>query len=177
MQLLEDSRSHFSIKTVQNKRHSVQSFLRRTMSKCLSEIIMSKQDIFHLMLGIPIIYCSHKQIKLISKMSLERLWSLILLIIQIHQMLLVMRLPKLRKKMWFICQIKIDAYGICIDQSKWKPENEVSAIAKTFLDISLLKFCSNFKVLSRVICKNKISTENREIIINFILLNQGLNWV
>ena len=61
-------------KTVQNKRHSVQSFLRRTMSKCLSEIIMSKQENFHLMLGIPIIYCSHKQIKLISKMSLDRLW-------------------------------------------------------------------------------------------------------
>ena len=43
----------------------------------------------------------------------------------------------------------IDAYGICMDQLRWKTENEVSAIAKIIQYISLIEFFSNLKFFQR----------------------------
>ena len=47
-------------KTVTEEGRTTQSYLRRAMSKLLGDRMMSKQESCHLMLGIPIVRCSHK---------------------------------------------------------------------------------------------------------------------
>ena len=44
-------------KSVESEGRSVQSFLRRAMSKLLGERMMSKQETCHLMMGLPMVYC------------------------------------------------------------------------------------------------------------------------
>jgi hypothetical protein len=70
----------------------------------------------------------------------------------------------------------IDAYGIRMDQSKWKTENKFSANSYILQDISLLEFCSNFKVLSKGLFKNKIAKDNTKIVIIFYPY-PVLNWM
>ena len=60
----------------------------------------------------------------------------------------------------------IDAYGICMDQLRWKTENEVSAIAKIIQYISPIEFFSNLKFF-KGIWKNKTAKDNTKIVINF----------
>ena len=153
-------------KTVQTEGRSVQSFLRRTMSKLLGERMMSKQESCHLMLGIPIVYCSHKQINIdlrnesrqvvVASSSSDPATSND-----------ASNVTPNAETDNVIVMSTIDAYGIRMDQSKWKTENEFSANANILQEISLLEFCSNFKVLSKGLFKNKITKDNTKIVINF----------
>lgn len=54
-------RSTFPIydRTVTSEGRGVQSVLRRTMSKLLGDRMISKQEKYHLLLGLPIVHCSH----------------------------------------------------------------------------------------------------------------------
>jgi hypothetical protein len=162
-------------KTVQTEGRSVQSFLRRTMSKLLGERMMSKQESCHLMLGIPIVYCSHKQINIdlrnesrqvvVASSSSDPATSND-----------ASNVTPNAETDNVIVMSTIDAYGIRMDQSKWKTENEFSANANILQEISLLEFCSNFKVLSKGLFKNKIAKDNTKIVIIFYPY-PVLNWM
>ena len=47
-------------KTVTNEGRSSQAFLRCVMSKYMKERVMSKQETCHLILGLPIVHCTHR---------------------------------------------------------------------------------------------------------------------
>ena len=104
-------------KTMTDEGRSVQSFLRRTVSKLFGERAISRQESCHLMLSIPIVHCSHKLVnidlrnencKLNLQKSAESSTNF-----------------SSTKEDDLVIMSMIDAYACRLDKTKWKHSKEL----------------------------------------------------
>ena len=130
-------------KTVTDEGRSTQAFLRCVMSKFMQERVLSKQETCHLLLGLPIVHCTHKLLNINLENTMRKF-------IEEDEdetptaenndadndeegkSVLVMSL--------------IDAYAVRCDKSKWVHGAEFDAIEVDLQSMNLFTFCQLYKV-------------------------------
>ena len=128
-------------KTVTNEGRSCQAFLRRVMSKFMKERIMSKQETCHLILGLPIVHCSHKLLLI----NLENTTRKIITNDNSNANVNINDDYSLgdneEVESTLLQMTLIDAYAARCDKSKWHYEAEYELIENNLLLMTLFNFC------------------------------------
>ena len=142
---------------------STASFLRRTMSKLLGERIMSKQEKCHLMLGLPIVHCSHQQVYVNLKNDNHQ--------VKVDSRERIVDDPnpgdEPREDPNFeIVMSLVDAYAGRNTANLWA-DVQVFESMEDPNAMTLLQFCLKYKVLRHGVNCNKISTNEQPIVVNF----------
>ena len=104
-------------KTVTDKGHSTQAFLRHVMSKFMQERVQSKQEMCHLLLGLLIVHCTHK---LLVNINLENTMSKLIEDDEDKTPTVNNEKDKNDEEGKSVLVMSlIDAYAVCCNKSKW----------------------------------------------------------
>ena len=151
-------------KTVTEEGRSVQSLLRRIMSKLLGERMISKQEKCHLMLGISIVFCSHSQVNI----DLEDEGRLVIVQNENENNADPVG-DSILEEQTNIIMSRVDAYANRLDSTKWSSMElfNTEFNEDTLQSMSLLQFSLKYKVTTRGSFKNKITLDSGKTVINF----------
>ena len=150
------------ISSVEQDGRSVQSFLRSSMNKVLGDCMISKQESCHLMLSLPIVYCTHKQVNVDLKNT-----NRAVAVPERNTASVANRTTngETASTENVVIMTRIDAYAVRSDARMWKlPSDYQEADLES---ITLQQFCLMYKVSQHGQSKNKICKDTVKYVINF----------
>ena len=132
---------------------SVQSFIRKSMSKLLSDRLTSKQEKCHLLLGLPIVKSSATTISVDLRNQTKRL--------DVRNSEGGDNVLELRMSL-------IDAYAVRMESARWKDLIVYAALGQNQIrSMNMVKFCSIYYVGAQGEGKNKICRKYKTVVPNF----------
>ena len=150
------------ISSVEQDGRSVQSFLRSSMNKLLGDRMISKQESCHLMLSLPIVYCTHKQVNVDLKNTNR---AVAVPERNTASVINPTTNGETASTENVVIMTRIDAYAVRSDARMWKlPSDYQEADLES---ITLQQFCLMYKVSQHGQSKNKICKDTVKYVINF----------